>query len=163
MSADPLRPEPDIGPRLAQMAALTSKQLRAEWRRLHRSPPPRHLSRDLLIRALAYRIQEQIQGGLSRATLRKLQTLARTFEEQGAAAFGPVASPRPGAKLVREWHGETHCVLVMEDGFNYRDQRYASLSKIAWLITGAHWSGPRFFGIGRTARPASTANKAADD
>jgi hypothetical protein len=56
---------------------------------------------------------------------------------------------KPGVTLVREWHGRTHTVLVREDGFEYQDQRCASLTQIARQITGAHWSGPRFFGLQR--------------
>jgi Protein of unknown function (DUF2924) len=56
--------------------------------------------------------------------------------------------PAPGARLVREWHGRTHTVTVTEDGFEYAGANYASLSKVAKKITGAHWSGPRFFGLG---------------
>jgi hypothetical protein len=60
---------------------------------------------------------------------------------------------RPGARLVREWRGRTHTVIVTEDGFEYAGKSFLSLSKIAHVITGAHWSGPRFFGL--TRRPAS--------
>ena len=57
------------------------------------------------------------------------------------------SSLKPGARLVREWHGRTHTVTVTEDGFEYAGTVYASLSTIAKKITGAHWSGPRFFGV----------------
>jgi hypothetical protein len=59
---------------------------------------------------------------------------------------------KPGSTLVRAWHGETHTVLVLEDGFEHQGRRYASLSQIARLVTGAHWSGPRFFGLRRASR-----------
>lgn len=130
-------------------------QLRAEWRRLFGSDPPR-LSRDLLSRALAYRVQERAFGGLSRANVRRLQDLAKDRPDADSGPGRPVLL-RPGAKLVREWHGRTHVVTVTEAGFGYAGASYASLTEIAKLITGAHWSGPRFFGLmrGRSGRPSA--------
>jgi Protein of unknown function (DUF2924) len=120
--------------------------LRAEWRRLYHSDPPR-ISRDLLVLGIAYRVQEIEQGGLGKATLRKLQTLARTLRATGRVGPTPSLSLKPGARLVREWQGRTHTVTVTEDGFDYAGTSYPSLTKIAKKITGAHWSGPRFFGL----------------
>ena len=129
---------------LDRLAQLDANGLRAEWRRLYRSQPP-SLSRDLLVRALAYRIQEVAKGGLPKATLRRLTTLAEAVRTTGE--FGPSAASaiRPGARLVREWHGRTYTVMVTERGFEHEGRTYRSLSEIARLITGARWSGPRFF------------------
>jgi hypothetical protein len=122
-------------------------ELRCEWRRLYRSEPPR-ISRDLLIRGVGYRLQEiQQHGGLGKSTRRKLKTLAKMFRTEGRVAPDPGLSLKPGARLVREWHGRTHTVTVTEDGFEYAGTNYPSLTKIAKKITGAHWSGPRFFGL----------------
>lgn len=134
---------------LATLNELTAPQLREEWRRLHRSQPPR-LSRDLLVRMIAYRMQELAHGGLSKATRRQLLALRKGRESDGSAML--VSGPRlkTGARLVREWRGNTHTVTVAEDGFEYRGRAYSSLTKVAWAITGAHWSGPRFFGLNRT-------------
>jgi hypothetical protein len=119
--------------------------LRAEWRRLFGGDPPR-LSRDLLVRALAYRVQERAMGGLSRANLKRLRGLAENPEGREPLP-DPAASLRSGAKMVREWHGRTHVVVVTDTGFDYAGSSYKSLTQIAKLITGAHWSGPRFFGL----------------
>jgi hypothetical protein len=119
--------------------------LRAEWRRLFGGEPPR-LSRDLLVRALAYRVQERAMGGLSRASLKRLHGLAENAEGREPPPE-PAASLRSGAKLVREWHGRTHVVVVTDTGFDYAGSSHKSLTQIAKLITGAHWSGPRFFGL----------------
>ena len=108
--------------------------------------PPR-ISRDLLVLGIAYRLQEIEHGGLGKATLRKLQTLAKTLRATGRVGPTPSLSLKPGARLVREWHGRTHTVTVTEDGFEYAGASYPSLTKIAKKITGAHWSGPRFFGL----------------
>jgi hypothetical protein len=146
------RPRPELQDRIAGLAELASQQLREEWRRLYRSQPP-GLSRDLLIRTIAYRIQELAYGGLSKATTRKLMISAKELGTSGSVACD--AGVRPGMRLVREWHGKLHTVTVTQEGFEYAGKRYASLSKIAHAITGAHWSGPRFFGlIQRSSGPA---------
>lgn len=121
-------------------------QLRREWRRLYGNQPPR-ISRDLLVLGVAFRLQEIKHGGLGKSTLRKLRTLAKTLRATGRVGPTPSLSLKPGARLVREWRGQTHTVSVTEDGFEYAGTNYSSLSKIARYITGAHWSGPRFFGL----------------
>jgi hypothetical protein len=123
-------------------------ELRRKWRRLYRCEPPR-FSRDLLIRGIGYRLQEFQHGGLGKAMRRKLKTLAKMFRTAGRVAPDPGLTLKPGARLVREWHGRTHTVTVTEDGFEYAGVSYPSLTKVAQKITGAHWSGPRFFGFVR--------------
>ncbi len=137
---------------IAVLSGLARHELRLTWRRLHKTTPPR-VSRDLMIRAIAYKMQERLHGGLSQATRRKLAMLAGKLEAVGEDAATSEIRLKPGAKLIREWRGETHNVLVLEDGFEYGGERYRSLSKIARTITGTRWSGPRFFGLRRPARP----------
>ena len=136
----------DLPQRIAALNELTAQQLRDEWRRLYRGQPPR-LSRDLLIRTIAYRMQELAYGGLSRATQRKLDALTGELRSKGSIVVTPGMSLRPGTRLVREWHGRTHTVAVTENGFEYAGKTFSSLTKIAHAVTGAHWSGPRFFGL----------------
>ena len=124
----------------------STQDLRLAWRQVHRTEPPPGLSRDLLIRALAHRLQEETHGGTSRAQRRRLQTLAREFEK-GSGSSDPGIMLRTGTTLVRQWRGHTHTVLVREDGFEYEGRHYRSLTVVAERITGAHWSGPRFFGL----------------
>ena len=143
-------PGSDVADRLAQLQTLDLSAMRQEWRRLYRTEPPR-LSRDLMMRALAYRIQEIAFGGLSRATLRRLATLAAGFESDGRIAAPTQPRIKPGARLVREWHGRTHAVVVTENGFEFEGKLYRSLTSIAREITGAGWSGPRFFGLAKSA------------
>ena len=130
--------------RLKTLELADAAGLRTEWRRLLGTEPPR-LSRDLLVRALAYQVQVRFLGGLSRASLRRLEAA----DEEGAT--GPSkpdpTTLRPGTRLVREWHGRTHVVTATETGFDYAGSQHDSLTQIAKLITGAHWSGPRFFGL----------------
>jgi Protein of unknown function (DUF2924) len=132
-----------------RLRSFGPEELRREWRRLYHSEPPR-ISRDLLVLALGYRLQEIEHGGLGKSTRRKLQTLAMAFRATGRVGPAPSLSLKPGARLVREWRGRTHTVTVTEDGFEYAGENYPSLTKIAKKITGAHWSGPRFFGLPST-------------
>ncbi len=132
--------------RLAAIKDLSLDELRTEWRRLYRSPPPR-LSLDLMRRAIAYRIQEKAIGGLSPASRRSLKQLTAQLASSGRVTTEPRQAARPGARLVREWNGRTYTVTVTEDGFDYAGTVYGSLTKVARIITGAHWSGPRFFGL----------------
>jgi hypothetical protein len=139
----------DVAGAFARLSGLTIFELRGEWRRLHRMPPPMRLSRDLLIRGIIYKLQERADGGLSMATARKLEQAAADPLSRGAAKPRPPISLKPGTRLVREWRGVTHTAFVHADGIEWRGQRYRSLSMVARKITGARWSGPRFFGLRR--------------
>jgi hypothetical protein len=142
---------------------LPTHELRIAWRRHYRTEPPRCMPRDLMIRALAYRLQERANGGLAPAAKRKLRSLVAEIETKGTQVFDPGIALKPSARLVREWAGGTHTVIVLEDGFEYDGERCPSLTKIAAKITGAHWSGPRFFGIGKTRTRSAAVAGAADD
>jgi Protein of unknown function (DUF2924) len=133
---------------LPALEGFSLYELRREWRRLYDNEAPR-ISRDLLMRGIGYRLQELQHGGLGKATRRKLKMLAKMFRITGRVAPDPGLSLKPGARLVREWRGRTHTVIVTEEGFEYARTSYPSLTKVAKKITGAHWSGPRFFGLVR--------------
>jgi hypothetical protein len=142
---------PTLRARLDRLRDLDGTSLREEWRRLCRSEPPR-LSPDLLRRAIAYRMQELEFGGLPKWARQSLAGGA--VEAPPASAAGepelrpPELTPlKPGTRLVREWHGRTHVVTVLDDVFEFEGRHYRSLTQIACEITGAHWSGPRFFGL----------------
>jgi hypothetical protein len=130
---------------------ISTQELRRAWRRLYHTGPPLGLSRDLIIRELADKRQQRAHGGPSHALQRRLRILAGEFEK-GAGSFDAGGVLKTGASLVRRWRGHTYTVLVGEDGFEYDGQRYRSLTVIAERITGAHWSGPRFFGVNKRAR-----------
>jgi DUF2924 family protein len=135
-----------------RLRSLALEELRGEWRRLYVSEPPQ-ISRDLLVLGLGYRLQETDRGGLGKATRRKLRTIAKNFRKTGRVGPTPSLALKPGARLVREWQGRAHTATVTEDGFEYAGTSYPSLTKIAKKITGAHWSGPRFFGLLSADRP----------
>lgn len=150
------RINPPAGDLVTTLAALETHDvgsLRAAWRRLYRASPPDHISRDLLARTIAHRLQEVALGGLRPAAKRKLAawsgSLATGADQQPSAAAFRL---KPGATLIRTWRGTTHTVQVRDDGFEHQGTRYASLSHIAQVITGAHWSGPRFFGLTQKSR-----------
>jgi hypothetical protein len=145
------KPAIDLAETLAQLSALSIFALRGEWRRHYRVSPPMRLSRDLLIRGIAYRLQERAHGGLSKAAVRKLERAIAARPGDGAPSLPPIAL-KPGTRLVREWRGTTHTVLVVGDGLEWRGRRYRSLSQVARAITGARWSGPRFFGLRQRAK-----------
>jgi len=100
-----------------------------------------------MVRAIAYRLQERALGGLSAAARRVLAQAA----EDGAAGRPvqgkPTRQVKPGARLLREWHGVTHEAIILDDGVLFRGQRYRSLSEVACIITSSRWSGPKFFGL----------------
>jgi hypothetical protein len=110
------------------------------------------LSRDLLVRGITYKLQERAYGGLSKAAARKLEAGVDSLS-RGSVTPAPPISLRPGTRLVREWRGVTHMVLIHADGIEWRGQRYRSLSLVARKITGART--PRL-NISVVIRPAST-------
>ncbi len=143
--------------RLAELETLSTTELRARWEQAIKRSIPKRASRDLLRRALAYHMQEQTEGGLSKSTRRRLAKLAGLNGENRAPISPPILRLKPGSRLIREWHGVTHSVTVLGDGFDWHGTRYASLSQIARAITGARWSGPLFFGLRKTGSRAREA------
>lgn len=138
---------------LAGLTAMSPARLRAEWRRLHKGQPlPDGLTASQLMRAIAWRLQEKTYGGLPPARFRELNRLAEQLSVEGDIEVEGPRLLKPGTRLVRPWHGTVHCVTVLDQGFEFEDRHYSSLTQIAREITGAAWSGPRFFGLKRRER-----------
>jgi hypothetical protein len=137
----------DLAREIAALPDATSADLKERWRALYRSEPPRRISHDLLIRALAYRIQEKALGGLKPSTRRLLAKVATDASARRSIQVAPEPSLKPGTVLLREWHGKQHQVIVREDGIVFNGKQYKSLSQVAYRITGTKWSGPLFFGL----------------
>ena len=135
---------------LAALQTLSLHELRLAWRRLCCGEPTTATSRDLLMREIAYKVQERAHGGLAPAIRRQLRTLAEELGTNGGGALTPPTVLKPGTRLMREWGGRSHTVIVCDGGFEYDGERHPSLTRIARRITGAHWSGPRFFGLKKT-------------
>jgi Protein of unknown function (DUF2924) len=142
---------------LSRLPTFDIGELREQWRRLYKTEAPRHLSRELLVRAVAYRMQEVALGGLRPEPQRQLRRIAQQLKETGAATIRARPELKPGTRLLRQWQGRTYEVLVLDDGFFWQGTRYRSLSAIARQITGTAWSGPLFFGLKphRSATPRS--------
>jgi hypothetical protein len=136
-------------PSYSDLADLPRADLVNLWQVTLRKAPPKGASRKLLAHAIAYAQQERQEGGLSRRQKRLLLAIAETGDLQALTQDSRTnsAALKPGTRLVREWHGNTHIVEVLRDGFLWNDRLYPSLTAIAKAITGTHWSGPRFFGL----------------
>ena len=132
---------------LSRLLTLDIGELRQQWRGLYKTQAPRHFSRELLVRAVAYRMQELARAGLRPEPQRQLRRIAQQFKETGDATMRARAKLNRGTRLIREWQGRTYDVLVLDDGFSWQGTRYRSLSAIARQITGTAWSGPLFFGL----------------
>ena len=141
--------------RLADLNDLTKAALKAEWETCFGHPPPARVRCDFLIRNLAWQRQAAQHGDLSKKAERQLRQLAAAFAKDPNYQ-PPVARPpiKPGTRLLREWQGDVHEVIVAEHGYRYQDTLYKSLSVIARHITGTRWSGPAFFGLNRPHRQA---------
>jgi hypothetical protein len=126
---------------------MRKAQLLVLWKQMFTTLPPRQARRDLLIRFVVYRMQEQAYGGLSPATHERLKELARKFETNPNVELSDAPRIKPGTRLIRDWRGQSHRVTVLQNGYEYAGKRFSSLSQIARLITGTRWSGPLFFGL----------------
>ncbi|TXH18345.1 MAG: DUF2924 domain-containing protein [Gammaproteobacteria bacterium] len=130
---------------LARLAELSAEDLKTEWARRYGAPAPA-LSPDLLRLGIGYKLQEQRQGGISRSTRTLLRQVAASGGEVGVKKPLP-RKLTPGTRLVRDWHGVGHAVIVLEDGFEYDGKHWKSLPAIAQAITGNQRNGPLFFGL----------------
>ena len=131
---------------------MTPAQLRAEWRSCWRRPAP-EIGPDLLRRGIAWKRQSRIHGDLPLHVRRELDAVLKRLSEGKAAVAGDRISLKPGSRLVREWRGTVHQVVVLESGYEHDGRHYASLTQVASAITGVHWSGPRFFDLKRRNGP----------
>lgn len=152
---------------LAGLAELDLEALRRRWRRLIGRPAPEHITKQLLIRMIAYRIQADAFGDLDGQSIKLLRQIAEqrakgkagtgvpTLESLNVSSRG-AKSLAPGTVIGREHGGTMHHVMVLAEGFAWNGIAYRSLSEVAFAITGTRWNGPRFFGVktGGKARAA---------
>lgn len=139
---------------LRDLAAMSPAQLRSAWRETFRQPPP-DISPELMARAIAWRLQERRHGGLPASVRREVARLTERLRKGSAVVAPHEISLKPGTRLVRSWHGRTVNVLVTESGFEFDGRQYRSLSQTSGEVTGAHWSGPRLFGLKAKRVPPS--------
>jgi hypothetical protein len=137
---------------IARLRDLDTKALRARWRTVFGGKAPPHLPRHLLFAIIAYHLQAEVFGDLDAETLRLLKKLELAPSKNEAVPLTKALCERrrklsPGTIVLRDWNGQTHRVMVVEQGFSWQGTTYDSLSKIAHAITGTKWNGPRFFGL----------------
>jgi hypothetical protein len=142
---------------VANFEGLDLDGLRRQWRAHLGGEPPAHLSRWLLMKVLAYRLQSDALGDLDKS----IRRILRSGKEDGVGAPFDRRAPqtraglglRTGALLVREWNCRLERVMILEEGFAWNGQTFGSLSQIAKAMTGTNWNGHRFFGLrqGKTA------------
>lgn len=130
------------------LSGTSLEDLRQRWRAAHSGVVfPRGLSRDLMVRGIAWKEQCSRSGGLSASTEHTLDKLARQLKTSGTLEIERSVRPKTGTRIIREWRGKTYVVEVTDGGFLHDGAKYASLSHVARTITGTRWSGPRFFGL----------------
>ena|SRR5271163_5214392 len=144
---------PEPMDQIAQLLKLNAKALKERWRALFGDHPIPRIGRNLMIMAMAYRLQEKVYGSLKPSAERILgRVVDEHFDRKLIATNRPVGA---GTMLIREWRGARHRVTVDEQGVVYRDHCYRSLSEVARAITGTRWSGPRFFGLGQRTKESA--------
>lgn len=156
----------EIEREIAALDTLDIKALQARWRDLFKIEPPFKIRSGFLRRAIAYRLQELVYGGLKPAARRQLKMYAEQARVRRGAIGGGSADANPsptirkrvvllpGTRLMREWNGVTQVVEVTADGLVWRGETYRTLSSVAGAITGTKWSGPKFFGLAGPLKPA---------
>ncbi len=147
---------------LHALSDVAASKLCDLWLKLGIRGEPPHF-KQALVRGIAWHLQSSTHGRLDADTRRLLKSAIRHAPLPGAGQTRNTAQKNrdplnlpPGTTLVRSWRGRKHEVHVIDNGkrFKYRDTEYASLSEIAREITGARWSGPRFFGLKKLKQPA---------
>jgi Protein of unknown function (DUF2924) len=141
-----------IAAEIDRIRSLRREALRRQWRLVFGRVPLAGLSKDLLGRMIAARLQERAFGGLDRDSLRFLESFARDERV-------PRRQLKHGTVLIREYQGRRHTVTTAREGFEWQGTTYPSLSAIARAITGTSWSGPRFFGLQRAAEASKPKRK----
>jgi K+-sensing histidine kinase KdpD len=140
---------------LASLAALHRVNLERLWQQLFETSNVLKIRKSLMIRFLAYRIQEQAYGGLSKRAQQRIKELSSALAVNPKAQLSSSPPIRSGTRLLRQWRDQMHVVNVHADNFEYRGNHYESLSEIARLITGTRRSGPLFFGLKQNQRTES--------
>jgi len=143
---------------VSELSSLSCDELKARWRALHSTEPPSH-NRSHLIKRLAYKIQENSFGGLTKSSADAMDRVLDVHgydssgarQEQSHKKSMPKKNvPITGTRMVREWNGRVHEVVAADGGFEYQGRRYRSLTAVAKEITGTHWNGRAFFGVANT-------------
>ncbi|MCW5673949.1 MAG: DUF2924 domain-containing protein [Xanthobacteraceae bacterium] len=135
------RKREEIAAAIEEIRDMNKNQLRVRWKELFKKEVPKALTKDLLARMIAYRIQERAFGGLDRRTEKILESYANGKPTDTSRYL------KTGTVVIREYQGVRHTVTIADGEYLWNGKRYASLSTIAKEITGTSWNGPRFFGL----------------
>jgi Protein of unknown function (DUF2924) len=154
---DMTKADPAVEAELDRLPKTPIVELRKRYRELFRTEPPEAFGPDLLRRSIAHVIQEKAYGGLPAPARRLLVQLVKAASAKPNGRLELPQRIKPGAELVRTWNGKTYRVIVKADGFGHAGKTFASLSEIAFAITGTKWNGPRFFGL-RSAKRQEVAD-----
>jgi hypothetical protein len=138
--------------KLAALASMSPAQLRALWRECWRRPAPA-MAPDLLRRGIAWKIQSRVDRVLCAETKRALELAATRLRRGEPITSSRSVSLKPGTRLVRDWRGKTHQVLVLDKGYEHEGRHFTSLTQVAFVISGSRWSGPLFFGLKKRRLP----------
>ncbi len=142
--------------KLAELPTMSPAQLRALWRECWRRPAPT-MAPDLLRRGIAWKVQSRVDGALSAETKRALELAAVRLRKGEPLTSSRSVSLKPGTRLVREWRGKVHQVIVLEQGYEHEGRHFTSLTQVASAIAGTRWSGPLFFGLKKRGVPSRKA------
>ena len=155
MGQERSRVKGELSLEIAALTDLTIDELKERWRLIYNCAPPGRSSRKLLVSAIAYRVQEQVLGGLKPSVRTMLERVSENPTAGRVPPLRSVSKASTGTVLIRDWRGQSHQVTVLERGVAYRQKNYRSLSQVARVITGTRWSGPRFFGLRGRSKEAS--------
>ena len=133
---------------IAHLLELDDSALKQRWTMVFKADPSPNFGRLLMVRSIAYRLQEKTFGCLKKSAERLLDQISEAPAEDALKRL-PKTRASAGTVLIRQWRGVRHRVTVLDHEVVYRGQRYKSLSEVARLITGTRWSGPLFFGLRR--------------
>ena len=138
-----------VAARMAELSSLPITELWPVWDRYF-SSRPLHTNRVFIESRIAYKMQEEAFGALARNTRQRLEAIGAQHSKIKLRAKPREFDFAPGTILLREWGEREHRVAVTADGlFEYEGKAFKSLTAVARHITGAHWSGPLFFGLSK--------------
>ena len=147
-----------IKKRIEELKSLSRNELTQKWLEIFKKTPSQSLRREFLIKHLVWEIQAKEKGGYTLQAKKKLESLAKSLEQNQDLKDDDIKKSKSnsltikaGTKLIREYQGKNHEVIVLEKGYQYNHKTYKSLSAIANEITKTRWNGKVFFGLKKGA------------
>lgn len=139
---------------LEHLKTASRDVLLMHWQTLFKTPPPRFMGRNVLCGIIAFEVQSKQSTGLDRETIKAMKHHHNALNKKTTPSSPAAIKLKTGSRLMREWNGATHVIEVADNAYMFQGTAYKSLSSIAKVITGAHWSGPRFFGLNKSSQAA---------